>query len=125
MVLTTEPSTLRGRVAAASAGSFARSGSTVVEAPFAQISGVHGADGDAVIAADVGVVECLVDGRFDPALLAAGIHRMHADGWQVRVLVPAGGAGEMHRILRGVPTMIQPWWVGPEDDICFGVPEVP
>jgi hypothetical protein len=112
-------------VAAATAASFTRRGCTVVEAPFAQISGVHGAQGDAVIAADMGIVECLVDGDFEASLLAAGIHRMHADGWQVRILVPAGGAGEMHRVLRGAPALIQPWWLGPEDDICFGVPEVP
>jgi hypothetical protein len=117
------PTALRGRVATAVARGYARLGCTVVEVPLAEASGVEGADGAAVLAAESGSIECVV-GEDLPAA-AEAVRHLVAAGWEVSLLVPLALVGEAHRLLRGVPASLQPWWLGPDDDVCFGAPEVP
>jgi len=124
MVLAADaPTALRGRVANAVAGGYARLGCTVVEMPLAEVSGFPGATGAAVVAADLEAVECVADDDLSAA--AQAVRLLAAAGWQVSLVVPAGSMGEAHRLLRGAPVRVQPWWLGPDDDVCFGVPEVP
>jgi len=104
---------------------YARAGSTVVEAGFDAVSGVAGAPGMAVVAAELGMVECLLDDDDDPAELGEGIGRLVADGWTVTVLVPAYRIGAAHAALRRRPARIQPWWVEGGEHVRFGALEVP
>src|SRR5690606_29948477 len=102
MLLAADASTaLRGRVADAVAGGYARLGCTVVEMPLAEVSGVPGAPGSAVVAADREAVECVADDDLPAVAQAARL--LAAAGWQVSVVVPAGSMGEAHRLLRGAP----------------------
>lgn len=124
MVLAADvPTALRGRVATEVARGYARLGCTVVELPLAEASGVEEADGAAVLAADWGAIECVV-GEGLPAA-AEAVRHLAAAGWEVSLLVPTCLVGEAHRLLRGVPVRLQPWWLGVDDDVCFGAPEVP
>jgi hypothetical protein len=124
MVLAADaPTALRGRVANAVAGGYARLGCTVVELALAEVSGFPGAPGAAVLAADVGAVECVADDDLPAA--APAVRLLAAGGWEVSLLVPAALMGEAHRLLRGVAVRLQPWWVGADDVVCFGAPEVP
>jgi hypothetical protein len=110
------------RVVDGAARAWARSGATVVEMPLASISGIR-CSAAAVMVPDLGVVECVADGDF--ASIAAAARVLSAEGWDVAVLVPAPLMGEAHRVLRGGPARLQPWWRGAEDAVLFGVPEVP
>jgi hypothetical protein len=124
MVLAADaPTALRGRVADAVAGGYARLGCTVVEMPLAEVSGLPGAPGTAVLAADLEAIECVADD--DVAAAAQAVRLLAAAGWQVSLVVPAGSLGEAHRLLRGASVRLQPWWLGADDDVCFGAPEVP
>lgn len=124
MVLAADlPTVLRGRVATAVAQGYARLGCTVVELPLAEASGVEGAAGAAVLAAEQGAVECVVGERLPAA--AEAVRQLASAGWEVSLLVPTPLVGEAHRLLRGLPVRLQPWWVSHDDDICFGAPEVP
>ncbi len=114
---------LRNRVATAVAHGYARLGCTVVETPLAEASGVEEAPGAAVLAADLGTVECVADDHLPAA--ARAVRHLAAAGWEVRLLVPLALVGEAHRLLRGAPASLQPFWLGPDDDVCFGAPEVP
>ena len=105
--------------------SYARAGSTVVDAPFDAVTGVHGVPGHAVVAAEAGVVECVIDAEIDPADLAPGIVRLAADGWAVTVLVPAHRIGQAHSALRRRPARLQPWWLEDGVNVRFGALEVP
>ncbi len=126
MVLVTDaPGMLGSRVTAAAARCYRQLGIIVVEKSFAEIAGVEGAAGDAVVAVDEERIECVVDGPFDGAPLVEGIHNLVSDGWTVTVLCAASLSGEVHRVLRGAPAHIQPWWIGADDAVCFGAPEVP
>jgi hypothetical protein len=104
---------------------YAATGDTVVETAFADLVDAPGVGGAAVIAADSGVVECVLEDGTDPAELASGIARLAAAGWAVVALVPLARLGEAHRALRRSPARLQPWWLDPRDGICFGAPEVP
>jgi hypothetical protein len=117
------PAISRSPVAAAVARGYLRLGCTVVETPLAVASGVAGAEGEAVVAADLGVVEC-VAGE-DLAAAVGGLRRLVAHGWEVNLVVAASQMGEAHRTLRGTPVRLHPWWLGPDDGVCFGAPEVP
>jgi len=124
MVLAADaPTSLRGRVATVVARGYARLGCTVVEVPLAEASGVEGATGTAVLAADLGAIECVAGDDLPAA--AQAVRLLAAAGWEVSLLVPTPATGEAHRLLRGVPVRLQPWWLGPDDDVCFGAPEVP
>ena len=104
---------------------YARAGSTVVDAPFDAVSGIDGAPGTAVVAAELGIVECILDDDADPADLGEGIGRLVADGWDVTVLVPAYRIGAAHAALRRHPALIQPWWLEDGEHVRFGALEVP
>jgi hypothetical protein len=104
---------------------YTRTGVTVVETPVSAIVGEDTARGTAVIAADLGIVECILPDDTPPASLASGVAGLAAAGWDVNVLVPLERLGEAHRGLRGRPTRLQAWWLDPEHGICFGKPEVP
>ena len=117
------PTALRGRVSNAAAAGYTRLGCTVVESSLAEASGVPEAEGTALLAVDFGRAECVVDLRLPAAAWA--VRHLIAAGWEVSLLVPASLVGEAHRLLRGVPVRLQPWWLGPDDDVCFGAPEVP
>ena len=124
MVLAADaPTALRGRVATTVAGGYARRGCTVVELPLADASGVEGVAGAAVLAAELGAIECVADDDLSGA--AQAVRLLAAAGWEVSLLAPASSMGEAHRLLRGVPVRLQPWWLGPDDVVCFGAPEVP
>ena len=119
------PGALGSRVTAAAARCYRQLGTIVIEKPFAEVTGIDGAAGDAVVAVDEGRIECVVDQSFDGAPLVAGVHKLAADGWTITVLAAASLSGEAHRALRGAPAHIQPWWIDPDDTVCFGAPEVP
>ena len=123
MLAAEPPISLRNRVAAAVAHRYACLGCTVVETPLAEASGVEEAPGAAVVATDMGTVECVADGHLPAA--ARAVRNLAAAGWEVRLLVPLALVGEAHRLLRGAPANLQPFWLGPDDDVCFGAPEVP
>lgn len=124
MVLAADaPTARRGRVIDAVAGGYARLGHLVVEMPLAEVSGFPGARGAAVVAADLEAIECVADDDLSAA--AQAVRLLAAAGWQVSLVVPAGSMGEAHRLLRGAPVRLQPWWLGAGDDVCFGAPEVP
>jgi len=123
VLITDSPTILRGRIATAVALGYSRLGCTVVEIPLAEASGVEGVAGAAVLAADRGAAECVADDDLPAA--AAAVRHLAAAGWEVSLLVPSSLVGEAHRLLRGVPVRLQPWWLGPDDDVCFGAPEVP
>lgn len=124
MVLAADLPTARDeRVAGLVALGYARLGCTVVEVPLAEVSGVQEAAGTAVVVAERGAIEC-VAGEGLPAA-ARAVRRLAAAGWDVSLLVPAAAMGEGHGLLRGLPVRLQPWWPGPDDDVCFGAPEVP
>ena len=111
-------------VAGAVARSYIRLGTTVVETALAEISEIADVPGTAVVAADCGIVECLLEDGVNPALMAPGIERLAATGWEVTLVAPAARMGEAHQGLRGRPTRLQAWWRD-GDRLCFGVPEVP
>lgn len=123
MLAAETPISLRNRVAAAVTHRYACLGCTVVETPLAEASGVEEAPGAAVVATDMGTVECIADGQLPAATRA--VRHLAAAGWEVRLLVPLAQVGEAHRLLRGAPANLQPFWLGPDDDVCFGAPEVP
>lgn len=114
--------TVTRRVADAAVEAWTRSGTTMVEMTMSGLTGVA-ASGLALVAAEEGIVECVVEGDFGPIVTAS--RRIAADGWKVAVLVPSARMGEAHRVLRGAPLRIQPWWSGADGSILFGVPEVP
>jgi broad specificity polyphosphatase/5'/3'-nucleotidase SurE len=86
---------------------------------------LDGVPGSAVLVADAGVAECVLDDGVDPAEMGPGIEALAASGWEVTVLVPARRMGAAHWGLRGAPVTLQPWWPGPADSIQFGQPQVP
>jgi len=104
---------------------YTRAGSTVIESSFDAVSGVHGLPGHAIVAAEVGVIECVVGENVDPADLGAGITRLAADGWAITVLIPTHRIGEAHAGLRRRPARLQPWWVEDSGRVRFGAWEVP
>jgi hypothetical protein len=107
------------------ASSYTRLGVTVVETPVGAFVGEDTARGTAVVAADLGIVECLLPDDAEPSALGPGIAAMASAGWEVTLLVPAARLGEAHRSLRGMPVTLQPWWLDPAHGICFGASEVP
>lgn len=124
MVLAADLSSLqRERVATLVARGYARLGCTVIELPLSEAAGLPEAEGSAVLVPDAGVAECVADDDLTGAARAARL--LAAAGWEVRLLVPCAQAGEAHRLLRGTTARLQPWWLGPGDDVCFGAPEVP
>jgi hypothetical protein len=124
MVLAARSDTGTIEVTAAVAQAYAGAGDTVVEAALADLVDDPGVPGSAVIAADSGVIECVLEDGSDPAALGPGIARLAAAGWAVVTVVPVSRLGEAHRALRRRPARVQPWWADPRDGICFGVPEV-
>ena len=100
-------------------------GCTVVETSLAAACGLDGVPGAAVLAADLGIAECVLGDDVDPGDLGPGIEILAAGGWAVTVLVPAARVGEAHAALRGRPARLQPWWPGRRDAVHFGAPEVP
>ena len=110
------------RVAAAAAQAWARAGVTAVQTPLAAVSGTATA-APAVLSAEHGIVECVADGDYDA--IAVAVRALAADGWRVAVLAPTAQMGSAHRVLRGLPVRVQPWWTGADDSVMFGVPEVP
>lgn len=111
-------------IAGAVVRSYARLGCTVVETPLTDLSEVPGVPGTVVVAADLGVVECVLAPDDDPIDLAPGLERLAAVGWEVTLLAPTARMGEAHRALRGRPASLQAWWYD-GDHLCFGAPEVP
>lgn len=124
MALTADLPTLsRHRVARMVARGYARLGCTVVELLLAEATGLEGVQGVAILVPERGVVECVADEGLMG--VARAVRLLAVGGWEVRLLVPGGLAGEAHRLLRGTAARLQPWWAGAGDDVCFGAPEVP
>jgi hypothetical protein len=111
-------------IAGAVVRSYARLGCTVVETPLADLCEVSGIPGTVVVAADLGVAECVLTLDDDPVDLASGLERLAAVGWEVTLLAPAARMGEAHQALRGRPLFLQAWWYD-GDHLCFGASEVP
>jgi len=112
-------------VASASAASYTRRGYTVVETSLSAVVGVDGLPDPTLLVADMGVAECVLEDRVDPARMIPAIEALASEGWEVTVLVPAPRMGAAHWGLRGTPAMLQAWWPGPSDSIQFGAPQVP
>ncbi len=125
MVLAAKAGLQSDDVAAAVSRSYASAGDTVVETPFGALVDTPEVGGSAVIAADAGIVECVLDETVDPGDVGPGIARLAAAGWTVVALVPLARLGEAHRSLRRVQARLQPWWADPDRGVCFGAPEVP
>lgn len=104
---------------------FGGRGHTVVETSLAAASGVDGVPGAAVLVAELGLAECVLDDGVDPGDLAPGIDSLASTGWDVTVLVPARRMGAAHWGLRGTSALLQAWWPGPGESIQFGEPQVP
>lgn len=121
MVLVAETRTIDDIVLAVSRA-YVAVGGTAIETGLEDAAGVD-APGRAVVAADLGVVECVI-GDDDPiASVGPAISRMAASGWAVTVLVPTARLGEAHRDLRGRPGVVQGFW-REDDGIQFGRHEV-
>jgi hypothetical protein len=112
-------------VAAASASSYARRGYAVVSTSLEAAAGIDGLPGAALLVADAGIAECVLDDRVDPAEMVPGIEALAAEGWEVTVLVPSARMGAAHWGLRGSSSVLQAWWPGPAESIQFGAPQVP
>ena len=125
MVMAAPTITKTHPVATASASSYSRRGYTVVTTSLSAAVGVDGLPGPALLVADVGIAECVLEDRTDPARLGPGIEALAAEGWEVTVLVPAARMGAAHWGLRGPSASLQAWWPGPSDSIQFGAPQVP
>lgn len=125
MVTAAPPITQTHPVAAASAASYTRRGYTVVSTSLSAAVGVEGIPGPALLIADMGIAECVLEDRVDPARMAAGIATLASEGWDVTVLVPAARMGAAHWGLRGISASLQAWWPGPSESIQFGAPQVP
>ena len=125
MVTAAPTITITDPVASASASSYARRGYTVVQTSLAAAVGIDGLPGAALLVADAGVAECVLEDRVDPAALAPGVAALAAEGWEVTVLVPAARMGAAHWGLRGAPVALQAWWPGPSESVQFGAPQVP
>jgi len=96
---------------------------SVIETPLSAFVGEAALDGVAVVAPERGLVEWFPADHQGLAALAAA-SRVSAADWAVSVIVPASRMGEAHRVLRGTPVTLQPWW--PDGDgVRFGGPEVP
>ncbi len=114
-------------VAVASASSYSRRGHTVVATSLSAAVGIDGLPGSALLVADAGIAECVLEDRTDPALMAPGIEALVADGWEVTVLVPAPRMGAAHWGLRGSSAMLQAWCGGrgPANPSNSGRPRYP
>lgn len=125
MVMAAPVATDQHPVTEASVGAFVGRGHTVVATSLAAAAGIDGLPGDAVLVADLGVAECVLDDHADPAEMVPGVDALSSSGWDVTVLVPARRMGAAHWGLRGASAMLQAWWPGPADSIQFGAPQVP
>ena len=125
MVMAAPVATEKHPVTIASASAYVGMGCTVVETSLAAAAGIDGLPGPALLAADLGIAECVLDDHTDPILLGPGVEALAAAGWDVRVLVPARRMGAAHWGLRGRPGSLQAWWPGPGESIQFGAPQVP
>ena len=104
------------------AAAYAAAGGTTVTTDLEAASDTD-VPGRAVVAADLGVVECVV-GDDDPlSTLGVAVSRMATSGWAVTVLAPSARLGDVHRELRGRPATVQAWWID-ADTIQFGRHEV-
>jgi hypothetical protein len=49
-----------------------------------------------------------------------------AETWEVTVVVPIQHLGDAHEHFRGlIRVMLQGWWTNAQDEVRFGVPEIP
>ena len=125
-MVTAAPSiTATDPVAVASASSYSRRGYTVVSTSLEAAAGIDGLPGPALLVADAGIAECVLEDRVDPAAMVPGIEALASEGWEVTVLVPAARMGAAHWGLRGSSTVLQAWWPGPSESIQVGAPQVP
>jgi len=69
-------------------------------------------------------VEIVLDAEMEAAALTPGIWRVSGRGWAVRVLVALDRIGHAHPELRGVPCLLQPYWIT-DEGVGFGACEIP
>jgi hypothetical protein len=82
------------------------------------------ADVPCVVAITQRIVEVVVDDARDLAPLVTSAWHLEGQGWRVTVLAPLPLMGDAHRLLRGAPVLLQPWWI--EDGaVLFGAFERP
>lgn len=82
------------------------------------------ADVPSVVATRQRIVEVVVDDVRDLAPLVPSAWFLDENGWEVVVLAPLRLMGDAHRLLRGSPVTLQPWWLG-DDGVLFGAFERP
>ena len=95
----------------------------VVESPLSTLADLD-ADCPAVSMPAASELECYPDASsMEAVAMAAGV--LADDGWAITVVVSGVDMGEAHRVLRGRPVTLQPWWLDNSGNLCFGGPEVP
>ena len=77
------------------------------------------ADVPCVVATRQRIVEIVIEDGRDLPLLVAAAWRLEAQGWRVTVLAPLHLMGDAHRLLRGTPALLQPWWLN-DDGVLYG-----
>lgn len=82
------------------------------------------ADVPCVVAVKQRIVEVVVDDGRDLAPLVNSAWHLEEQGWRVTVLAPLRLMGDAHRLLRGAPVLLQPWWID-DDAVLFGAFERP
>jgi hypothetical protein len=82
------------------------------------------ADVPCVVAVQQRIVEAVVDDVRHLAPLVSSAWHLESQGWRVTVLAPLSLMGDAHRLLRGAPVLLQPWWID-ESAVLYGSFERP
>ena len=82
------------------------------------------ADVPCVVATRQRIVEIVIDDGRDIAPLVPSAWYLDDQGWDVTVLAPLALMGDTHRLLRGAPIALQPWWID-DDHVLYGAFERP
>ena len=82
------------------------------------------ADVPCVVALKQRIVEIVIDDGRDIAPLVPSAWFLENQGWQIIVLTPLRLMGDAHRLLRGSPVKLQPWWIE-DEQVLYGSFERP
>lgn len=82
------------------------------------------ADVPCVVAVTQRIVEIVIDDARDIAPLVTSAWHLEEQGWRVVVLLPLHLMGDGHRLLRGAPLLLQPWWLN-DEQVLYGAHERP
>jgi hypothetical protein len=71
------------------------------------------------------VIECFLSESDQMSEAVNEITKL-AETWEVTVVVPIQHLGDAHEHFRGlIRVMLQGWWTNAQDEVRFGVPEIP